>query len=235
MKPAGLAAVMAHLRDLCRMRGPASVFCDIGCGEARPVLAALEACPRIGGAIGFDVDETTLRVARNNLSRFSALSWNGNKYVRSTDHRVREVDPPACLLVKDLTHLADLGCTSHAYCFCNGMPPFVLAHLFRILAQSPALRYVVLVYKKMAGDLAYELVRGIEEVAGTFHLFVDPESNRSLLHMPGQTAHGACFHLSTAVRDLMRSAGADAPLLPRVFIDECFAHTAASTAAPAAA
>lgn len=77
------------------MRSKGSVFCDIGCGEARPVMAAMEACPRIGGAIGFDVDETTLVVAGRNLERFTALAWDGDRYTVN-----RETPSPSLLSLK---------------------------------------------------------------------------------------------------------------------------------------
>lgn len=222
LKPAGMAAIVTHLRDKCKMRSKGSIFCDIGCGEARPVLAAMEACPRIGGALGIDVDDVTLTVARRNLERFSNLKWNGEKYI-SVREEEPDATPPHCILHCDITHLTNLGCVTHAYTFCNGMPPLVLKHLFRVCASSTSLRYIVIVYKKQKGDLANDLVEVLEENTTTLHKFSNPETGRSLLQMPGQVAHGCCVHISERTRAIFSSFSDEvSPNIPYIGLNACF-------------
>ena len=225
IKPAGMAAIVTHLRDKCKMRSKGSLFCDIGCGEARPVLAAMEACPRIGGALGIDVDDITLTVARRNLDRFMKLKWNGERYITIREEEP-DTTPPCCILHSDITHLRDLGCITHAYTFCNGMPPLVLKHLFRVCASSTSLRYIVIVYKKKKGDLANDLVEMLEETTTSLHKFSNPETGRSLLQMPGQVAHGCCFHISGRAREIF-SLFSDglSPVLPSTGLDACLVNT----------
>ena len=204
LTPSGMAKIVVHLRDRGRMRSNGSVFCDIGCGEGRAVLAAMEACPRLGGAIGFDVDGITLRVAERNLDRFRALVWDAQqeKYVKQlstvSPNDDNPTSPPACILQRDVTRLHDLGCVTHAYTFCNGMPEQVLRHVIRVCVNTSSLRYVVIVYKKLAGDVAYELVKQIRDTnPRAIHFFVDnAKSGQSLLRMPGQVAHGCCIRMN---------------------------------------
>lgn len=219
IKPAGMAAIVTHLRDRCGMRSKGSIFCDIGCGEARPVMAAMEACPRIGGAIGFEVDNITLAVARRNVDRFTRLKWDGERYTTGGDP---PPFPPFCLLQADVTRLEDLGCVTHAYSFCNGMPPSVLKQLFRVCASTESLRYVVLVYKKQGGDLANDLVEELRKASSSFYAFTD-EKGRSLLQMPGQTAHGCCVRMSKGTRRLFLEAG-DPPGTPLQSLNGCFSN-----------
>lgn len=213
--PKGLSVIMTHLRDRCRMRGSGSVFCDVGCGEARPLMAALEASPRIRGAVGIEIDETTLLVAESNLDRFSRLRWDGDRYVWTEQQTV-----PACLVNGDMKHVRDLGCVTHAYCFCFGMPPDVLLHLFRLVARTDSLRYVVLVYKNEAGDLARELLSLIRRwVPAAVHDFVS--DGRSQLAMPGQVVHGSVVRLSDAARHYFRLNSHSAARPPITTIDQC--------------
>ena len=196
LTPASMARVVCHLRDRCAMRGPNAVFCDVGCGQARPMLAAMEASPRLGGVVGFDVDGTTLLLAEQALARYRALRWTGTRYERGGGG---DAAPPACVRRADVTTLEDLGCATHAHCFCFGMPADVLAHLFRACAATASLRYVVLVYKPAAGDAAKELVDELEAAGVGCHHFRRDDGKASALAMPGGTVpRGCCFRLAAA-------------------------------------
>lgn len=225
--PSGMAQIMLHLRHACRMRGKGSLFCDIGCGEARPMLSIMEGCPRIGGVIGFDVDGITLDVAKRNLARFRALKWDDElqRYRKTKGDETPDPAPVHCLLKRDLVRLEDLACVTHAYTFCNGMPDDVLRHLFRVCASSEKLRYVVFVFKKVGGDAAYELVKQIQEEApNSIHMFVN-DKNASLLRMPGQVAHGCCIRMSHAIRlRMLDFADGVVPQPPSQTLHDCFVN-----------
>ena len=186
----------------------------------------MEGCPRIAGAIGFDVDDITLAVARRNLDRFTHLMWDvqNGRYRRAKDDEVPTPAPLSCILQLDLTHLADLSCVTHAYCFCNGMPADVIRHMFRVCSSTRTLRYLVLVYKKLSGDTAFELVKALRDVTSV-HEFVDEASGASLLKMPGQTAHGCCIHMSATVKRVMHQA-AEGVVVQRPLhtMDACFRY-----------
>ena len=221
LNPVSMSAILTYLRDTCRMRSSGSIFCDIGCGEGRAVLAALEACPRCGGAIGFEVDETTLMVARRNHERFLRRAWRGARY---THVQIEDSDrlPPACIVHADLTHMTDLGCVSHAYSFCYGMPADVVPHLFRVAAATESLRYLVLVYKKQRGDAAHELVEMLKNVSPSLHIFVD-NKNRSQLRMPAQVVHGVCVRISPKVREILKAASEGVSAVhPTTDLRKCF-------------
>ncbi len=203
INPAGMALVISHLRDRCHMRGSHAVFCDIGCGEARPVMAALEGSPSIVGAIGFDHNADAILVARRNIQRFAEAQWDGTRYVR--DSGEGDASPATCVMLANLLHVPHLECVTHAYTFCYGMPAAVLRHVFRVCADTPPLRYLVLVYKKRADDLAFQVVDEVSRTCRRAHHFLD-ERNASQLHMPGQTVHGCCFPLSPRAREILTIA-----------------------------
>ena len=219
LQPAGMALIVRHLRDRCRMRGPNAIFCDVGCGQGRPMLAALEASPRLGGVLGLDVDPTVLLLARAAFDKFARLRWTGGGYVLAD----APIDAPRhCLARADIAGLEDLGCVTHAYCFCYGMPGELIAHLLRVCAATRTLRYLVLVYKPAAGDFAKAFVEAVH--ARTPCHFFRKEDGRSALGMPGGTVpHGCCIRVSDAVRALMREAAEGTPRdRPHVEVD-CFA------------
>jgi hypothetical protein len=225
LNPSCIAAIVVHLRDACGMRGDRAIFCDIGCGEARPVMAALEASPRVRGAIGVEKDAPTLDVARSNLRRFHRLRWNGERYERAAGDDDAAPARKACLMRGNLKNLDSLGCTTHAHAFCYGMPPLVVQHLFRVCVDSPTLRYLVLVYKKQQGDTAYGAVQDLREAAPScLHFFQSP-SGTSQLRMPGQVVHGCCIRMTAAARAVLRAlrGPATAPRQPVHTLDgACF-------------
>lgn len=196
--PRGLAEVLAFLRDACAMRHRRCIFCDIGCGDARVLLAAAEASPSIGGCVGFDLDRPTLMGARRNLERFRALRWSGSRYEMTEEG---DPVPPIALHELDVTELANLGCSTHAYVFCYGMPPGVIQHVLRACRDTPALRYLVLVHRR--GDLVSDLFSDTKAAGGEVHEFVDPLTRRSRLRMPGQVVHGGCVRIDGRMRRLL--------------------------------
>ena len=189
--PASLADIMIHLRDECHMRDAKSVFCDIGCGDGRPIMAAAEAAPRIAEASGFDVDPITLLVARRNLERFADRRWDGSRYVHG-----HSPTPRLSVQCKDLQRVDTLDRATHAYSFCYGMTDELIHHILRVAANTPTLRYLVLVYKRLRGDAAHEFVCALRrDCPAAVHDFVDPATSRSLLRMPNQVVHGCCVNL----------------------------------------
>lgn len=185
LTPASMKHILSFLRRFCHLDSPKAVFCDIGCGEARPMTMVLENFPALGGAIGFDNEQSTLLLAKLHLDRLVAL--------------VQSRVPPWCLLQRDLTRLTCLGRTSHAYCFCAGMPADVQAHLLRVCVATPSLRYAVFVHHM--GDFMKHFVQELHEQDR--HVFRDA-NNRSQLRMDGMTVRGACVLMSPHVRQKMR-------------------------------
>jgi hypothetical protein len=182
-----LAKVLYDLRDRCAMIGAATVFVDMGCGEGRPILGALEISPDIT-VMGFDVDANALVAARSNSTRFASKS---------------DTSPAIHILNADIAHVSTLGDATHAYCFSYGMPPAVIAHVIRLFIFSSSLQYVVLVYEKRQGNLASDAAEAMCTVASDYCEFVD-DKGHSLLHMPGQVVHGLRVGLTRAVQDVLR-------------------------------
>ena len=217
--PGGLARIVSHLRDACGMRGADAVFCDIGCGQGRPLLAVMEAAPCLGGVVGFDIDRNVLRVADVALNKFQSLAWTGKRYEQRGENGERGGDPspPAHLVhadferltnLGDLERLTNLGRATHAYCFCFGMPPTVLKHLFRVCAHSPSLRFLVLVYKRAAGDHAWDVVGQLNDAGVDCHHF-ERADGKSELQMPGGTMpRGCCVTMSERGREVLLAAAA---------------------------
>jgi hypothetical protein len=89
------------------------------------------------------------------------------------------------------------------------MPPTVLKHLFRVCAHSPDLRFLVLVYKRAAGDHAWDVVGRLED-AGVNCYHFERADGKSELQMPGGTVpRGCCVQISEHVREVRQAAAGD--------------------------
>ena len=201
LQPKSMAVIVRYLRDECMMRGRMAVFCDAGAGGAHMLMAAAEGSPTMLGCVGIEIDEPTIRGAKNNISRFQHQRWNGSKFVRDLENP--DAAPPIHILIGDLHHLYDFHCATHVYCFCYGMPADTIAHVLRAAADSSHIKYLVLVFKKVYGDLANDFVARVKTITTRTYDFVDPATNRSLLEMPGQTVHGTCIRVRARVKQAL--------------------------------
>lgn len=195
LRPASLRSIIVHLRDRCRMRSKGSVFCDIGCGEGRVIMSVMEACPRLGGVIGFDSSQSAIVAAQGNMTEFLSRRFTGVGYVKDGPP---DPAPPRCILQRNVKRLPNLMCVTHAYSFCNGFPPNVLRHLFRVCAGTPSLRYLTLAYRK--ADLASQVIARIREISVAVHDFQD------LTMGGGGGTAGCCFRISDGVRRVLHEA-----------------------------
>ena len=112
------------------MRPGESVFCDIGSGTGRPVFYA--ACLDLRASVGFDICSEQVRGSYHGLVRLQGGKAGGGSGAGGP------LKAPVVLFQADVTRVADLAPTTHAYSFLGYSA--IVAATSRLVARSQSVR-----------------------------------------------------------------------------------------------